>query len=176
MTTNDELAAAQADIAKLQAENYRLRGSRSNLDCRYTNGNVADIGGSHCDDRPCDRCRYERRIEELRRIQRAAEVYVLTRSQGHFQVSGLAFRELCEVLGKDSGAASQFNQDLMHLTLAKIPGVVKALDAILDLLLRARIVRPEDRVMPDPTDEVAIYAKRFDFDRMLRAVAPFQPK
>lgn len=65
MTASDELAAAQAEIAQLKADNYRLRGSRSDMDCRYTNGNVADLSGTHCDDRPCDRCRYERRIDRL---------------------------------------------------------------------------------------------------------------
>jgi chromosome segregation ATPase len=81
-----EIDRLQADRAQLvlmtellrasNAEVERLRRHRTELDCRYTMGDVADLSGSHCPpDEPCLRCKVERltadgqrRIEENDRI------------------------------------------------------------------------------------------------------------
>lgn len=54
-------AALVAERDRLAAELARLRSARAQYDCRYTQGSVADISGSHCPpDDPCVRCRFER--------------------------------------------------------------------------------------------------------------------
>ncbi len=60
------MSAISEKIAQLEADNRRLRKGRCEADCRYTMGNIADSGGSHCPwENPCDRCSYERDIERL---------------------------------------------------------------------------------------------------------------
>lgn len=52
---------------ELRAEIERLRRHRTELDCRYTMGDVADLSGSHCSpDEPCLRCKVERLTAELK--------------------------------------------------------------------------------------------------------------
>ena len=56
-----------AERDRLRAELMALRRWRTEQDCRYTLGNVADIDGSHCpSDKPCERCQSEREIDRLR--------------------------------------------------------------------------------------------------------------
>lgn len=51
---------------KAETEVMELRHYRCEQDCRYTMGNVADIGGRHCPlGKPCERCKNEDRIEAL---------------------------------------------------------------------------------------------------------------
>jgi hypothetical protein len=61
---------AADEIERLRADNHRLRKWRTEWDCRYTMGNVADIDGSHCLDaegepKRCRRCEFESEIEIL---------------------------------------------------------------------------------------------------------------
>lgn len=42
-------------VLDAREEIARLRSHRMSLDCRYTMGDVADVGGRHCD-KPCARC------------------------------------------------------------------------------------------------------------------------
>lgn len=56
------------EVERLRKEVYNLRYHRTQFDCCYTMGNVAETGGSHCPiDNPCQKCEYERRIAELER-------------------------------------------------------------------------------------------------------------
>lgn len=49
-----------ACYVELEAERDQLRRQRTEFDCRYTLGNVADISGSHCPlESRCQRCKLE---------------------------------------------------------------------------------------------------------------------
>lgn len=52
------------ELRTARAEIRRLRSWRCEQDCCYTMGNVADIGGSHCEE-PCTKCRHAAEVREL---------------------------------------------------------------------------------------------------------------
>jgi hypothetical protein len=57
---------AMSEIGRLRAEVARLRSFISTLDCRFTAGDMADIGGMHCPlGVPCARCKANITIEQL---------------------------------------------------------------------------------------------------------------
>ena len=59
-TAELEIEACQEMTAQ-RAEIAALRRWRCEQDCRYTLGNVADIGGQHCPlGEPCERCRADK--------------------------------------------------------------------------------------------------------------------
>ena len=61
--------ALKAGIEQLQREVMKLRKHRTEYDCHYTLGDVADISGSHCPlDEPCQRCLLAQRTEALQNI------------------------------------------------------------------------------------------------------------
>jgi hypothetical protein len=78
-TFGGERMYPESEVSALRAENARLRRWRTEADCRYTMGDVAEMSGSHCPwEKPCDRCAAEREIERLR----AALEVIRTRTAG----------------------------------------------------------------------------------------------
>ena len=61
MRKEETMEAAFDRGRRLQDEIMDLRHYRCEQDCRYTMGNVADIGGRHCPlGKPCERCKNEK--------------------------------------------------------------------------------------------------------------------
>jgi hypothetical protein len=69
------LEEAEKSEELLKAEVQRLRAERTQYDCRYTPGPVADLTGSHCPmDEPCLRCQNERLTERVNDLEHDCEV------------------------------------------------------------------------------------------------------
>ena len=66
-----------AERDRLRGEVMSLRRWRTEQDCRYTLGTVADIDGSHCpSDKPCERCQSERERDRLRARVEGLRAYI----------------------------------------------------------------------------------------------------
>jgi hypothetical protein len=65
----DMAKAWSAVTAEKNAEIARLRAQRTEFDCRYTLGDVADFSGQHCPpERPCMRCQRDQLLAALKEI------------------------------------------------------------------------------------------------------------
>lgn len=92
----DDLRALLSALQKAEGEIYSLKRQRTEADCRFTMGNVADFSGSHCPiDNPCQRCELEAAEARVKALEEGLNLDALTQRFLGWPVPPNEYADMC---------------------------------------------------------------------------------